>query len=526
MGNKIKKKYVQFLVLFGLLLFYRCSSEKKCPEVAPHRIEGKCRAYQCKRSSHCKNQQACIKEKCVPCQKGPDCEEHTACVAERCQPCKQTSDCGQGLVCLTGKCIRCYSGTSKCERIYLFGEKDIYFRGIRIVQENDGDMYMTGISEGTFLLQGKSYEHYGFFTAKLDKNGKMLWFSREGGDQIQVVQKYIYVSRRDYLAQIDLKGRVIWGKPYKDNSEKSLPFAVDKKGCVYTLTSFFTLAKVIEPFKDEFDVTESSFTLQKLSPQGKELWKKKWSTTHRVKNRIFDADVKFVGGLSIALDSSENLYIAGAFVATLELDSHKLVSHKSSTPYDSFVAPKTFLMKWDAKKGVVWAHVLNEHGADTFLRINQYDHIFVQAGGDNAHRRLFKVDQTGKSLWRYQYRSGGSTYNLFDVFARRRNSGTSGTGERWDTFVLDAKGNPNIFHVRKDDTKYMVEGLNEKGESIWQQNLHQPRGFTLAPGPQDFLLTSTYVYILGNLRNKFVFPTTSFYSESSKIYLWRIPIIK
>ncbi len=151
-----------------------------------------------------------------------------------------------------------------------------------------------------------------------------------------------------YIQKLDVNGSLVWAKSIGGlSNEGANDIAIDSNNDVY-ITGFFTGTVDFDPGAGEFNLTSTSTStntfILKLNSDGEFLW---------VRQLTGDTNQ----GISIAIDSNNNVYTTGSFILQVDFDPsngvHNLVSQGS---FDFYI------QKMDSDGNFFWAH---SYGGDS-----------------------------------------------------------------------------------------------------------------------------------------------------------------
>ncbi|MBW1849572.1 MAG: SBBP repeat-containing protein, partial [Deltaproteobacteria bacterium] len=371
--------------------------------------------------------------------------------------------------------------------------------------DKDGDIYVTGISWGTW---GSPLHPFAgerdAFAAKLNSNGTLIWntfmgsstsdygygiavdgsgnvyvaghsYATWGNPVIDHTGESGYDNPDAFAAKLNSSGETVWNTfmGSSDQIDFGYGIAVDESGNAYvTGYSDATWGSPLHPFAGNTD----AFAV-KLDASGETVW-----TTFMGSS---DDDL----GMSIALDGSANVYVAG-----ISYDSwgHPVKDHYPNFIEDGFVAKLTSSGEtvWNTFVGYnsrdkIYGMALDEGGSifltGTTLQpwsqgwgtpVNPYS----GASGDEVF--VVKLNNSGETVWHTYMGSSSSdegrgiatdsygnvyvTGYSYDTWGNPANDHTSGLN--WDIFAAKL----NSSGVRKWNTFMGVEGVSSMdwGESI------------------------------------------------------------
>ena len=293
--------------------------------------------------------------------------------------------------------------------------------GNSIAVDGSGNVYTTGIFEGTvdfdpgtgtadLVTAGLD----DIFVSKLDASGNFVWAKNMGGtitdqgygivvdDSGNVYTTGVFTGTTDFdpgagtanltsagnwdifVSKLDASGNFVWAKNMGGTStDRGNSIAVDSSGNVYT-TGYFYGTTDFDPGAGIVNLTSAGSAdifVSKLDASGNFVWAKKLG--------VLSDDY----GISIAIDSSGNIYTTGKFQGTVDFDPGAgTVNLTSAGSIDIFVS------KLDASGNFVWAKNMGGTGSDL--------------GNSIAVDAARNVYTTGKFTGTADFDPGAGTINL------------------------------------------------------------------------------------------------------------------
>lgn len=199
--------------------------------------------------------------------------------------------------------------------------------GSRITTDESGNVYANGTFDGTIDLDpgpniatfGTTFNSSQSYLVKLTAGGAYLW----GTDQIPVGDIAVDISQQivvynGSLAKYSSSGNLLWrvqpaGRSYTIGYQGHHQLALDRAGNIF-FTGIYEDVYDFDPGPGNFTLphtnpgNSSDVFLCRFSPDGKFVWAKGWGN--------FGPDA----GLSLALDTTGNIYTSGIFIATVDFD--------------------------------------------------------------------------------------------------------------------------------------------------------------------------------------------------------------
>lgn len=247
-----------------------------------------------------------------------------------------------------------------------------------------------------------------------------------------------------------------------DFSVEAHSSAIDNDGNFIT-TGFFYWSDDFDPGAGSLPITGAGWAdafVIKLDPNGNLIWVRTFG------------DGDYDAGVSVAVDSNNNVVVAGTFQGTVDFDPGAGVFELTMND------PGTFILKLNANGDFVWAQSLTE--SLDFVgytpRCLAVDHNnFIYAGiGPNLHR----ITPGGVSVWTRDF--SGATAVAVDVslanevFVAGNFSGTFDANPGAGTLNLTSGGNTDIYLLRLTLDGNLIDAI-----SIGGTQEDRVRSFTL-----------------------------------------------
>ncbi len=288
--------------------------------------------------------------------------------------------------------------------------------------------------------------HYDFYITKYDSSGGFVWAKQIGGTNdvqphdIFINGSNIYITgifggTMDFdpdagttnltasgwvdmfVLKLDLSGALVWVKQYTDpgsHFEQANSITVDSSDNVY-VTGEFTGTLDLDPGAGTVNVTASGATwemnvfISKLDSSGAYVW-----------GKAFIGGIGWDSGSSLKVDSSGNVYVAGAFAGgTVDFDpdggTYNLTATAGSTQYIADI----YISKLNSSGALVWVKQIGNSGNDGAgsLQLDNDGNIYIAGsfndtvdfdpgvdttnltsnGDDDVF--ILKLDSSGNFLW-------------------------------------------------------------------------------------------------------------------------------
>ncbi|MCP4645667.1 MAG: hypothetical protein GY851_34800, partial [bacterium] len=317
--------------------------------------------------------------------------------------------------------------------------------GMSVAVDNAGNVYTAGFFEGsgadfdpgpgtTYLNSAGSRD---IFVQKLDASGALVWANRMGGP----------------------------------SSDGGTSVAVDNAGNVYATGTFQATAD-FDPGAGTTNLTSAGDTdifVQKLDASGALVWAKQMSGP------------RFEYGLSVAVDSTGNVYTTGWFQETVDFDPSAGTTNLTSAGSEDI-----FVQKLDASGALVWVKQMGGPSSDNGvgLAVDSVGSVYTtgpfrhtvdfdpstsvaeltSANGDDIF--VQKLDASGAFVWAKQIAGSGYNYgysvavdSVGNVYATGRFYETADFDPGVGTTNLTSAGDCDIY-VQKLGALGQVKHLN------------------------------------------------------------------
>lgn len=286
-----------------------------------------------------------------------------------------------------------------------------------MISDNAGNIYIAGYASGYFATGGFSYKS-GPFLIKLDKDGSIIRIDQPGHD---------YESVRDAVA--------------------------DSSGNIYLTGMTWKSAEGIE------NPGGAEIFLSKLTPEGTELWKKKWGTDSHDE------------GLSVTVNNDGNIFVAGKTTGSM-------------SGYANAGSSDIFMTKFDSEGNELWTKQWGTPRNDEIrqISIDKTGNIFVSglAGAlDNSAKDevfLTKFNSDENIEWTRQWKPGFVESN--------------------SDFDLDSEGNAFVaYNLAKDAVVVMIDADGAEKWSVQLGGEFEDQAESIA------VLENGTIAIVGNSRD-------------------------
>lgn len=215
--------------------------------------------------------------------------------------------------------------------------------GRALALDGAGGVYLAGMTTSGYLPFSTNVAAYGeldkvlFVLVRYDGNGNVLWATRGGSWSVSPFAALNTANVWPSSLAVDSGGNPIVAGRFNGNPM----FGGTRLPNIYNVNTVFTNGVVLTNREQTVGLITEDLFLAKFSPAGNLLW----ATNHGSTN------VEFASG--IALDSADNIYVAGAFKKGTTLGSANYTNSSAS-------GSGPFLAKLDANGAVVWSSNLSE----------------------------------------------------------------------------------------------------------------------------------------------------------------------
>ena len=263
------------------------------------------------------------------------------------------------------------------------------------------------------------------FVYVLGTFGGTVDFDPGSGEYLLTTDTSIYLMTNIFLLKLDSNGNFVWAKNFGDvtSFDISYHFTIDGQGDIL-LTGFFNIPNSYysslypDPYQELTDLA-TDMRIIKLNPNGDILWDKVLTGNGNV------------GANGIAVDSQDNVLIAGNFAGTIDFDPSAGISELISQSEDDI-----FIEKLDTDGNFIWVKQLAGNIFDGAIDIlaDDQDNIYTlgyyrqnidfdPSSNDyigqstNNHKNAFvlKLDSSGNFQWVDQfYETDATDIYIFD----------------------------------------------------------------------------------------------------------------
>ena len=307
-------------------------------------------------------------------------------------------------------------------------------------------------SNGSIFLYGSFVGNYDF-----DPGTGTFFMSTPSSPTINYVNTY--------LLKLDSTGNFIWAKQFTGSSGGigDRDMKLDSSGNIYLMSAFGGTIDV-DPGPNVVNMTSvatNAMLIEKLDNNGNYQWAKQ---------------IGNAGGMSLAIDSLNNLYIAGAFTNTADFDPGSAVYNLSSIAGSNDI----FIEKLDSAANFIWVKAIGGSSADIpqSVTVDNFGNIlstgyyggnvdfdpgpFVHIlTGSTINCFILKLNANGDYVWAVSNGTEGRSVTLDamgNVYTTGEFSGGDfdpGTG----VYTLFSQGSEDVF----------VQKLDSSGNFIWAE---------------------------------------------------------
>lgn len=383
-------------------------------------------------------------------------------------------------------------------------------RALSVAVDINSNVYVTGQFQATGVFGHTTLTNGGFFIAKYDERGGLVWIRQTGGDApfgcgysvaadeegstcvgsfqwtAHFGSNVLSAGRSDmFVARYDHAGEVLWAKQ-AGGSDVDVAYAVslDSQGNCY-ITGYFQYTAIF----DELSLTsagQADVFVTKFDQLGRVLWVRK-------AGGIFNDS-----GNAIANDERGNIFVAGSFQGTANFGG--IILTNSTVGYsDIFIAKYTTngTVLWargaggpfdDSASGIAVDPSGNAYITGSFRSVANFNGINLTNSPSYTDLFLAKYDQTGNIIW--ATKTGGSADDFGFGIAVDRGGNSYLTGSFGSTANF---GQTNVTAVGGDDI--FVAKFSTAGDLLWAKQA----GFIYADyGKAIALDKAGYAYVAGS----------------------------
>jgi hypothetical protein len=325
--------------------------------------------------------------------------------------------------------------------------------GQSITVDRNGDVYATGGFQGTVDFDS------GAGTANLTSNG----------------------DYDVYILKLDSSGNYVWVKRFGGlGNDTGFFLTNDYSGNIYT-TGFFNGTVDFEPGTRTSEFTSqgsADIFISKLDPNGGVSYWNNKSTSSNIAASVFGGEGG-EQGISIAVDSSGNIYSTGVFTGTADFDPSDGVSNLTSAGENDI-----FISKLDPSGNLLWAKRFGDTTGDTgkSIAIDSSGNVLVTGdftgtidfdpGTGVANRTsnggydffVLKLDPSGNFLWAKNVGGEGAESGIFIAVDRDGNACVTGIFSR----VVDFDPGTGVLNLTSSGgLDIFVTKFDSAGNHLW-----------------------------------------------------------
>ncbi|MDP6288529.1 MAG: SBBP repeat-containing protein, partial [Acidimicrobiales bacterium] len=281
-----------------------------------------------------------------------------------------------------------------------------------------------------------------------------------------------------FVSKLDSSGDLVWAKSFGGGeTDESLSVAVDSSGNVYT-TGRFMATVDFDPGAGTEELTSvgtHDVFVSKLDSSGNYVWAKNFGAAAGM--------FSFNRGEAVAVDSSDNVYITGSFIGTVDFDPGPGTANFTVVDGND----KTFVLKLDSSGNLVWVKRIGSRTV-TSIALDSSGNIYTtgdfsgtadfdpgpgttnltqNGGGYDAF--VSKLNSSGDLVWAKSFGSSGSKTLYSNSVAVDSSGNVYTTGQLWSTADFDpGPGTTNLTSVAGTDV--FVSKLDSSGDLVWAAN--------------------------------------------------------
>ena len=303
-----------------------------------------------------------------------------------------------------------------------------------------------------------------------------------------------------FIQKLDASGNFLWAKSFGgtgNNIDSGNSIAVDASGNVYT-TGYFEGTADFDPGAGTFNLSSAGgqdVFVQKLDASGNFLWAKAFGGGNNYDDY----------GLSIAVDTSGNVYTTGSFYLTVDFDPEAGTFNLTSVG-----GRDIFIQKLDASGNFLWAKAFggNNDEYGNSMKVDASGNIFTTgsfwgtvdfdpgAGALNltsaGNRDIFiqKLDTSGDFIWAKAFGSNNDDRGFYitvdtsgNVYTTGQFEGTTDFDPGAGTLNLTSAGNRDIF----------IQKLDASGDFLWAKafgSSNDDRGYCITVDASENVYTT------------------------------------
>jgi len=342
-------------------------------------------------------------------------------------------------------------------------------QGLSVAVDNTGNVYTTGYFEGT---------------ADLDPGSGVFELISSGGADV-------------FVQKLDASGNFLWARSMGGPSDDlGNSVSVDALGNVYS-TGYFGGTADFDPGTSVSSLTSAGLTdvfVQKLDASGNLLWARSMGGSSN--------DI----GNSIGVDASGNVYTAGYFEGTTDLDPGTDVFDATSAGLTDL-----FIQKMDASGNFLWARSIGGAGSENCysIRVDATGNVYatghfegtvdfdpgtvvsnLTSAGD-LDVFVQKLDASGDLLWARSM--GGTSEDIGSSVALDASGNVYTTGYFRGTADLDPGAGTNNL-ASAGDRDIFIQKMDGSGNFVWAK---AAGGTLFDSGSSIATDASGYVYTTG-----------------------------
>jgi len=299
-----------------------------------------------------------------------------------------------------------------------------------------------------------------------------------------------------FVLKLDSSGNYVWAKSFTGTGNVyAASMAVDSSGNIYT-TGYFTETADFDPGAGTANLTSNGgydVFVSKLDSSGNYVWAKSFGSSGRGSDALDGTDY----GLSVAVDSSGNVYTTGKFEYTADFDPGAGTANLTSSTNNGgnsccLYSDDAFVLKLDSSGNYVWAKSFtgtgdmrgNSVAVDSSGNIYTTGYFTETADFDpgagtanltsNAGYDAFvsKLDSSGNYVWVKSFTGTGNTQggpvavdSSGNVYTAGKFEGTADFDPGAGTANLTSNGGDDAFG---DDA--FVSKLDSSGNYVWAKS--------------------------------------------------------
>jgi gliding motility-associated-like protein len=380
-------------------------------------------------------------------------------------------------------------------------------RGLSIITDASGNIYTTGFFNGQVdfdpgpgVYNLNPSDSIDLYVSKLDSSGKFVWAKQLSGINGAIAARgkaitldavgnaFITGDFLDvtgnwncFVSKLDASGNFFWTKQLGRTSNGT-SIKIDDSGNIYT-AGLFSGESDFDPGPGTFNLFSgtSALFLSKLDANGDFVWAKGvsgYNSGAGIYGQVTD-------GITIALDGSQNIFISGSFVGTVDFDPGTAFYH--ITADDNSGSRDIFILKLDESGNFNWVKQIGgiENDYVVSTAVNSSGEVYIAgnfsgtadfdpgsatynlvAGTGIANTFISKLDNNGNFIWAKQL-VGNMQWCYSMALDNTGNLYTTG----YFGGTLDIDPGTGTYNLSTPGYEIFISKLNGDGNLIWAKQI-------------------------------------------------------